>query len=293
MKSLVAGGAGFIGSHLVDALVRQGDEVIVLDRLHPKYPNQQAVYCLHDLAADYQHYIHHFEGVDRVFHLAALIAIPYCMEHPSESMANNVLAVMHTLEAARLQGVSRFVFASSAAVYGDSLFLPSVETNASRCMNTYALSKYTGEQLCRLYHDLYGMKSMILRLFNVYGDRQHEGGQYAPVMGVFLRQKAKHEPLTIYGEGYQTRDFVHVSDVVRAALLAGEVELERYGEVFNVGTGEGLAIETIADLISDHQQHLEARPGEQLHSRADIRKIQAQLGWKPTIDLLAWLKRHC
>jgi UDP-glucose 4-epimerase len=124
MKSLVTGGAGFIGSHLVDALVRQGDEVIVLDRLHPRHPNQKGIYYLQDLACDYQHYIHHFEGVDRVFHLATLIAIPYCMEHPSESMANNVLAVMHVLEAARLQGVSRCVFASSAAVYGDSLFCP-------------------------------------------------------------------------------------------------------------------------------------------------------------------------
>jgi UDP-glucose 4-epimerase len=159
-------------------------------------------------------------------------------------------------------------------------------------MNTYALSKCTGEQLCRLYHELYGMKTMILRLFNVYGDRQNEAGQYAPVMGVFLRQKSMHEPLTIYGEGYQTRDFVHVSDVVRALLLAAEAERECYGEVFNVGTGEGLAIETIADLISDHQRHYEARPGEQLHSRADIRKIQAQLGWQPTVSLLAWIKRQ-
>jgi UDP-glucose 4-epimerase len=193
MKSLVTGGAGFIGSHLVDELVRRGDEVVVLDRLHPKHPNSRASYYLQDLAADYRQYTHHFEGVDQVFHLAALIAIPYCMEHPSESMTNNVLAVMHTLEAARMQGVKRFALGSSAAVYGNSLFLPSVETNAPRCMNTYALSKHTGEQLCCLYHELYGMRTVIMRYFNVYGNRQHESGQYAPVMGVFLRQMAMRE----------------------------------------------------------------------------------------------------
>ena len=134
----------------MDSLVREGDEAIVLDRLHPKYPNKDATYYRQELAANYHNYVHHFEGVDRVFHLADLVAIPYCMEHPSESMANNVLAAMHNLEAARLQRVRRFVFASSAAVYGDSLFLPSVESNTSSCMNTYALPEHTGEILCSL-----------------------------------------------------------------------------------------------------------------------------------------------
>ncbi len=220
LKSVVTGGAGFIGSHLVDALVKQGHEVVVLDRVHPKHCNPKAHYYLHDLAADLRSFSYHFEGVDHVFYLAALISIPYCVDHPSESLANNVLAGLHCLEAARLHGVRRFVFASSAAVYGNSFFLPSVETNPVQCLNSYAVSKHAGEQLCQMYEALYGLKTVILRYFNVYGDRQHEQGHYAPVMAIFLRQHAQGLPLTVVGEGYQTRDFVHVRDVVRATLLA-------------------------------------------------------------------------
>ena len=292
MKSVVTGGAGFIGSHLVDALVEQGREVVVLDRVHPKHGNHRANYYLHDLASDRDHFAYHFEEAGEVFHLASLISIPYCVDHPSESLTNNVLGVLHCLEAARLNGVERFVFASSAAVYGNSFFLPSVETNPVQCLNSYAVSKHTGEQLCQMYEQLYGLKTVILRYFNVYGDRQHEQGQYAPVMGIFLRQKAQGQPLTVVGEGYQTRDFVHVHDVVRATMLAAQVELEHYGEVFNVGTGEGVAIEAIADLISPFRQQQEARLGEQLHSRASIAKIREQLGWRPSAKVLDWLQRQ-
>jgi UDP-glucose 4-epimerase len=292
MKSIVTGGCGFIGSHLVDQLVKIGHEVIVLDRVIPSYENPKAKYYVQDLSENYTKFAYHFEGVDNVFHLASEVSIPFCVEKPNESMANNTLATMNVLEASRLYKVTKFLFSSTSAVYGNSLYLPSVETNPTECLNTYSISKHTGEELCKMYHDLYGLQTVIFRYFNVYGERQHKTGQYAPVMSIFSRQKSEGKPLTIVGQGYQTRDFVHVLDIVRANILASQTDLEIYGEVFNVGTGEGVSIETIANLISDYQVHIPERPGEVMHSRANITKIKEQLGWAPTIDVVDWVTKN-
>jgi UDP-glucose 4-epimerase len=292
MKSIVTGGCGFIGSHLVDQLVKIGHEVIVLDRVIPTHENPKAKYYVQDLSENYTKFAYQFEGVDNVFHLASEVSIPYCVEKPNESMANNTLATMNVLEASRLHKVTKFLFSSTSAVYGNSLYLPSVETNPTECLNTYSISKHTGEELCKMYHDLYGLQTVIFRYFNVYGERQHKTGQYAPVMSIFSRQKSEGKPLTIVGQGYQTRDFVHVLDIVRANILASQTDLETYGEVFNVGTGEGVSIETIANLISDYQVHIPERPGEVMHSRANITKIKEQLGWAPTIDVVDWVTKN-
>ena len=292
MKSLVTGGCGFIGSHLVDQLVELGHEVIVLDRVHPKYKNKSAKYYLEDLSGDYGHFLHLFSGVNNVFHLAADVSIPYCVEKPNESMANNTLATMNALECSRIHGAQKFMFSSTSAVYGNTMFLPSVETNPVECLNTYSISKYTGEQLCKMYYHLYGLKTVIFRYFNVYGERQHKSGQYAPVMSIFMRQKENKEPLTIIGQGHQTRDFVHVSDVVTANILASQRNLESYGEVFNVGTNQGIRIEDIANMISSYQVHIPERPGEVLHSRADITNIQQKLGWNPKVSVLDWIRKQ-
>jgi UDP-glucose 4-epimerase len=292
MKSIVTGGCGFIGSHLVDQLVKIGHEVIVLDRVRPTHENPKAKYYVQDLSENYTKFAYHFESVDNVFHLASEVSIPYCVENPNESMANNVLSNMNVLEASKLHNVRKFLFSSTSAVYGNSLYLPSVETNPTECLNTYSISKHTGEELCKMYYDLYGLKTIIFRYFNVYGERQHKTGQYAPVMSIFSRQKSEGKPLTIVGQGYQTRDFVHVLDIVRANILASQTDLETYGEVFNVGTGDGTAIETIANLISEYQVHIPERPGEVMHSRASITKIKDQLGWTPTIDVVDWVKKN-
>lgn len=290
MKSIVTGGCGFIGSHLVDQLVKLNHEVIVLDRVYPKHRNPNAQYYLQDLSENYTKFSYCFEGVNNVFHLASEVSIPYCVEKPNESMSNNTLATMNVLEASRLHKVNKFIFSSTSAVYGNSLFLPSVETNPAECLNTYSISKYTGEELCKMYYKLYGLKTIIFRYFNVYGERQHKTGQYAPVMSIFMRQNENSEPLTIVGDGYQTRDFIHVLDIVRANILASQKELDSYGEVFNVGTGSGVIIKEIADLISEYQIHIPERPGEVLHSRSSIDKIKQTLGWNYTINVLDWIK---
>lgn len=292
MKSLVTGGCGFIGSHLVDKLVDLGHEVIVLDRVGPVYKNEKAFYYLQDLSRNYVEFLHYFEGVDNVFHLAAEVSIPYCVEKPNESMSNNILSTMNVLECSRIHKVSKFMYSSTSAVYGNSLFLPSLETNSVQCLNTYSISKYSGEQLCKMYSDLYGLNTVSFRYFNVYGERQHKTGQYAPVMSIFMRQKQNNEPLTIIGEGYQTRDFVHVSDVVLANILASQRDIKSYGEVFNVGTGIGTRIEDIANLISSYQIKIPERPGEVMHSRADNSKIRQTFGWNPTKNVLDWIREN-
>jgi len=290
MKSLVTGGAGFIGSNLVNRLVEIGHDVIVLDRVYPKVKNKNAQYYLQDLSERYTKYLHLFEGVDNVFHLASEVSIPYCVEKPNESMSNNVLSTMNSLECSRIHNIKKFIFSSTSAVYGNTLFIPSIETNQVHCMNTYSISKYTGEQLCKMYYELYGIKTIIFRYFNVYGEGNPKTGQYAPVMSIFENQKHNSEPLTIIGDGYQTRDFVHVSDVVLANILASQRELKNYGEVYNVGTGKGIEIKEIADLISHYQMSIPERPGEVLHSRASIDKIKNDLGWNYSINVLDWIK---
>lgn len=292
MKSLVTGGSGFIGSNLVNRLIDLGHEVIVLDRVYPKSKNEKAVYYLQDLSEPYVKFLHLFEGVNNVFHMASDVSIPFCVEKPNESMANNTLSTMNVLECSRIHNVDKFMFSSTSAVYGNTLFIPSVETNQVQCLNTYSISKYTGEQLCKMYYNLYGLKTIIFRYFNVYGEGQHKTGQYAPVMSIFSNQKRNKEPLTVIGDGYQTRDFVHVSDVVFANILASQKELENYGEVYNVGTGIGVEIKEIADLISSYQISVPERPGEILHSRASIDKIKNDIGWNYSINVLDWIKKQ-
>jgi UDP-glucose 4-epimerase len=296
MKSIVTGGCGFIGSHIVDRLIQLGHEVVVIDNLASStrteyFFNDNAFYYKKDLS-DYGSMEWLFEGADYVFHLASEISIPYCIEHPRETMQNNVLSTLNILEASRKYGIERVVFSSTSAVYGNSLFLPSVETNPVGCLNTYSISKYSGEQLCQMYYNLYGLKTVIFRYFNVYGERQPLVGSYAPVLGIFLRQKNNNEPLTLIGEGYQTRDFVHVSDVVSANIIASQKNLCKYGEVFNVGTGLGTSIESIANLISSNQLNLPERIGEVIHSRANIDKIKGILEWGPKVNVVKWIREQ-
>ena len=292
MKSLVTGGCGFIGSHLVNRLIELGHEVIVLDRVQHYNPNPRATYYLCDLSEKYSKYIHFFESVNNVFHLASEVSIPYCVEKPNESMANNILSTMNVLECSRVHNVDRFVFSSTSAVYGNTMFNPNYETNTVQCLNTYSISKYSGEQLCKMYYELYGLKTIMFRYFNVFGEGQHKTGQYAPVMSIFKRQKDNKEPLTVVEPGYQTRDFIHVSDVVYANILASQREHENYGEVFNIGTGIGTEIQEVADTISDYQIKIPQRPGEVMHSTANIDKVKETLGWKWSIHVMDWVKKY-
>ena len=291
-KSIVTGGCGFIGSHLVKRLVSLGHEVIVLDRVKPNDPCEGATYYLQDISENYSKYIHLFESVNNVFHLASEVSIPYCVEKPNESMYNNIVSSMNVLECSRVHNIDKFILSSTCAIYGNTLFNPNYEHQQVQCLNTYSISKYSAEQLCEMYYNLYGLKTVIFRYFNVYGEGQHKTGQYAPVMSIFKRQRDNKEPLTVVEPGYQTRDFIHVNDIVHANILASQTNLDKYGEVFNVGTGEGTDIQTIADLISDYQTSVPQRSGEVLHSKANTDKIKKTLNWNYKIKVIDWIKKQ-
>ncbi len=291
-KSIVTGGCGFIGSHLVKRLISLGHEVIVLDRVKPNDPCEGATYYLQDISENYSKFIHLFDSVNNVFHLASEVSIPYCVEKPNESMYNNIVSSMNVLECSRVHNIDKFILSSTCAIYGNTLFNPNYEHQQVQCLNTYSISKYSAEQLCEMYYNLYGLKTVIFRYFNVYGEGQHKTGQYAPVMSIFKRQRDNKEPLTVVEPGYQTRDFIHVNDIVHANILASQTNLDKYGEVFNVGTGEGTDIQTIADLISDYQTSVPQRSGEVLHSKANTDKIKKTLNWNYKIKVIDWIKKQ-
>ena len=287
MKSLVTGGAGFIGSTLVEKLLEQDEMVVVVDNesanTHEEtYWNDAAINVEMDVNDPAMKNV--VTGIDRIFHLAADISIPYSIENPVATYSNNVHGLLNVLEVARKSDIKNVVFSSTAAIYGltDKVC---VETDTPDPLNPYSVSKLAGEYLMKMYNDLYGIKTVSLRYFNVYGPRQSDTGQYAPVVGIFQKQKAQNSALTIVGDGKQTRDFIHVSDVAAANILVSESDATG---VYNVGTGIEYSVNQIADMISDVQRNIPPRVGEARRSLADSSKLQS-LGWKPQIKLEDWV----
>lgn len=295
MKSLVTGGAGFIGSNMVDRLIREGHEVVCVDNesaasndnfhWNPSAKNHKIDIC------ELGPFI--FDGVDYVFHMAAESRIMHTMNDPVRAATTNSLGTMNVLQCARKAGCKRVVYSSTSSVYGDNPS-PNVETQRPDCLNPYSASKYSGELFCRNYSDLFGLETIILRYFNVYGDRQPESGQYAPVTAIFARQKRNGEPLTIVGDGLQRRDFVNVVDVVDANYRAavGDIPSKYFGTAFNVGTGINHSVLEVAGWISDKVAFLPERPGEMRETLADTSKIREKLGWKPTVDMKKWVSTN-
>jgi len=287
MKSLVTGGAGFIGSTLVEKLLEQDEMVVVVDNesanTHEEtYWNDDAINIKMDVNDPALK--NAVTGIDRIFHLAADISIPYSIKNPVGTYANNVHGLLNVLEVARKSDIKNVVFSSTAAIYGltDKVC---VETDTPDPLNPYSVSKLAGEHLMKMYHDLYGINTVSLRYFNVYGPRQSNTGQYAPVVGIFQKQKEQHSALTIVGDGKQTRDFIHVSDVAAANILVSESDATG---VYNVGTGIEYSVNQIADMISDVQRNIPPRVGEARRSLSDSSKLQS-LGWKPQIKLEDWV----
>jgi len=290
MKSLVTGGAGFIGSNLVDHLLENGHQVIVVDNesanSHDEYywnsstDNHKFDVSLNNL----NKLVELCEGVDCIFHLASDVSITYCIEKPAESFANNVGATAAVLEAARIANVEKVIFSSTAAIYGltDKVC---IEDDRPDPLNSYSVSKLSGEHLMKMYSDLYGIKTVTLRYFNVYGPRQPKTGQYAPVVGIFTRQNKEGKVLTVVGDGKQTRDFVHVSDIASANLTVAENDADLYGMVYNVGTGIETSILAIAEMISDKIEYLPPRPAEARRSLANVSKIKNIYGWQAKVKL--------
>mgnify|MGYP003311704152 FL=1 len=287
MKSLVTGGAGFIGSTLVEKLLEDGDMVVVVDNesanTHEEtYWNDDAINIKMDVNDPALK--NAVTGIDRIFHLAADISIPYSIKNPVGTYSNNVHGLLNVLEVARKSDIKNVVFSSTAAIYGltDKIC---VETDTPDPLNPYSVSKLAGEYLMKMYNDLYGIQTASLRYFNVYGPRQSNTGQYAPVVGIFQKQKENNSALTIVGDGGQTRDFVHVYDVADANILLAESDATG---VYNVGTGVEYSVNQIANMISDVQRNIPPRVGEARRSLADSSKLRS-LGWEPKVKLEDWV----
>lgn len=295
MISLVTGGAGFIGSHLVEYLLQAGHKVIVIDN---ESANNEEFYwnpntdCNRVDVCDYEKSRPLYEGVDYVFHLAAESRLQPAIENPIEAVYKNCVGTTVALQCAREAGVKRFVYSSTSSGYGNNPY-PNVETQSDDCLNPYSASKVSAEKFCKMYYDLYGLETVSLRYFNVFGEKSPTVGQYAPVIGIFQKQKYTGNPLTIVGDGSQRRDFIYAGDVARANYLAATSHLDGYfGQVFNVGSGKNYSVKEIADAISDNQVFIPKRPGEMETTIANIDKISGIIGWKPEVDVIDWIIKN-
>lgn len=287
-RYIVTGGAGFIGSNLVHTLMAAGANVTVIDNLHggkkENVPLQAKVHVM-DIRDGARALSHVCTGADGIFHLAALPRVPYSIEQPELTAEVNELGTVRVLEAARLAGVPRVVFASSSSVYGNQGILPLIETMAPQPLSPYAAQKLASEYHCRVYATLHGVQTVSLRFFNVYGPNMNPNGTYALAIGRFLSQRRCGKPLTIYGDGTQTRDFTHVIDVTRACLLAMSSPHVGTGEAINIGAGNPVSINQIAHLIGGPVVHEASRPGEPRHTHASIAYARAFLDWEPVVQI--------
>jgi len=312
MKNIiVTGGCGFIGSTLVDELVSKNYNVRVIDNLSAEsndqfYKNPKATY--YEIGIEEKEKLQEsevFQDVDTLFHLAAESRIQPTLENPSKACYTNFYGTAIILELCKEYGVSKVMYSGTSSAYGlknsnnirkmlGIKYDASLKEDMPRdCLNPYSVSKTAAEDLCKMYHTLWGLKTVIFRYFNVYGERQPLKGQYAPVIGIFLRQRADNEPMTIVGDGLQTRDFTHVKDIVQANILASLSENELvYGEIFNVGTGKNHSVLDIANRMGGEYVHIPARKGESRETLANIDKISTMLGYKPSVKLEEWIDQN-
>ena len=279
----------------MSTLLESGHEVVVIDNesaeCHDQFywtPNAEN----HKLdICDYDKIKELFHGVDTVFHCAAEARIQPSFTNPLLTVKTNTLGTCSVLQAAREAGVRRVIYSSTSSAYGNNN-IPFDEDLPNDCLTPYSVAKVSGESLCKLYYDRFGLETITLRYFNVYGDRQPLRGSYAPVVGLFLRQRKDGEPLTIVGDGEQTRDFTHIKDVVSANILATTAKLKKYGQVINIGTGESISINEIANMVSDSSINLPERVGEARHTKAAINKAKTLLGWSPKVKLKNWIMEN-
>ena len=293
--SLVTGGAGFIGSHIVEQLISLGHEVVVVDN---EYSDNENFYWRKDtynvnIDITDKALKNAFTNVDYVFHLAAEARIGPSIENPVNAVNINTLGTCNVLQCARDAGVKKVMYSSTSSGYGLN-YSPNIETQPDDCLNPYSVSKVAGEKICKMYTDLYGLKTVIFRYFNVFGERAPKKGQYAPVIGIFLRQLAAGEKLTIVGDGEQRRDFVYVKDVANANIMAAlsNADDDAYGQVYNVGFGKNYSVNDIASFISNDTINIPERIGEARNSLANINKIYKTFAWKPQTDVETWIRKQ-
>lgn len=287
---VVTGGAGFIASHLVERLIADGHRVRVIDNLSSgnleniaSVKGLKALQIIEADVADLEKIEPVFKDVDWVFHLAGLADIVPSIENPMLYHRANVDGTISVLEASRKAGIKRFLYAASSSCYGIPDEYPTPETAPGRPVYPYALTKYVGEKYVMHWNKVYGLPSLSLRLFNVYGPRHRTTGTYGAVFGVFLAQKLAGKPFTVVGDGTQTRDFTFVTDVVDAFVKGAGADVK--GEMMNVGSGNTYEVNRIVDLLGGARTHIPKRPGEPDCTFADIRKIRDLLGWTPRVGL--------
>jgi UDP-glucose 4-epimerase len=294
--SIVTGGAGFIGSHIVEKLKRLDHMVVVIDN---EYSDNESFHWRKDTLnvnidiTDYKALKKACTGADYIFHLAAEARIGPAIKNPINALNINTIGTCNVLQCAREVGAKKVLYSSTSSGYGLNE-APNIETQPDDCLNPYSVSKIAGEKLCKMYTDLYGLNTIIFRYFNVFGERAPRKGQYAPVTGIFLRQKAAGEPLTIVGDGEQRRDYIYVKDVANANVMAAisNPDDDAYGQVYNVGSGKNYSVNEIASFISDDTINIPPRVGEARNSLANIDKIRKTFAWKPEVDVETWIKEQ-
>ena len=292
--SIVTGGAGFIGSHIVEKLKRLDHMVVVIDN---EYSDNDDFHWRKDTLnvnidiTDYKALKKACTGADYIFHCAAEARIGPAIKNPVNAVNINTIGTCNVLQCAREVGAKKVLYSSTSSGYGLNES-PNVETQPDDCLNPYSVSKIAGEKLCKMYTDLYGLNTIIFRYFNVFGERAPRKGQYAPVTGIFLRQKAAGEPLTIVGDGEQRRDYIYVKDVANANIMAAisNPDDDAYGQVYNVGSGKNYSVNEIASFISNDTINIPPRVGEARNSLANIEKIRKTFAWKPEVDVQEWIK---
>ena len=293
MKYVVVGGAGFIGSHIVDKLVEQNHEVVIIDNLstgkmenvNPKASVEYIDICnVNECSA----MVEIMSGADALFLLAAKARVQPSIENPVEYETNNTIGTLNVLKCASDAGVRRVVYSASSSAYGNTEKLPSVESDPINPMSPYGAQKYYGEVMCKMFSEVYGLETVSLRYFNIYGERQNVGGAYAMVIGIFADQKLRGEVMTINGDGEQRRDFTYVGDVVNANILASQSEKVGNGEVINIGNGDNRSINDIADMIGGDRVNVDPVI-EPKATLADNSKAEKLLGWKPTQNIEDWV----
>ena len=288
--SLVTGGCGFIGSHIVDELVRRNHNVVVIDDLSAKeneefYFNDEAKYYKYDITKDESSTL--FKDINNVFHLAARSRIQPTIDSPGQCFEVNTVGTQRVLEWSRLNGVKNFVYSSTSSLYGHQNQIPFNPNMPTDCLNPYSMSKWMGEQICKLYSQLYNFNSTTLRYFNVYGPREPIKGQYAPVVGLFKRQSAEGKSMTIVGDGEQRRDFTYIDDIVEANMKAIAVDpfSIKGNKIYNVGTGKNYSIKEVAEMIGGPIKKIDSRPAEVSETLADITETTKDLSWSPRFSL--------
>jgi UDP-glucose 4-epimerase len=293
-KILVTGGAGFIGSHLVDALINKGYKVIIIDNLSlgsKENINKKAKFYKIDICSNKIYDIFKKEKPDVVFHLAAIPRVPISIQDPVLTTKVNILGTVNIFKTSIDFNVKRIIFASSSSVYGNQKKLPLKENMIPNPISPYALQKYTGEQFAKIFTNLYKIPIVSLRYFNVYGPRMDFNFEYSLVIGKFLKQKTEGKPLTIYGDGNQTREFCYIDDVVEANISAMNSKKIKGGEVINIGSGKSYSINYLAKLIGGKVKYLPPRSGDVLHTKADITLAKKLLNWSPKVSLEEGLEK--